>query len=36
MVENRRYRTNQFIRVPEVRLIDADGQQVGVVKTSEA
>jgi len=36
VVENRRFRINQFIRVPEVRLIDADGSQVGVVKTAQA
>jgi translation initiation factor IF-3 len=35
-VENRRFRINQFIRVPEVRLVDSDGTMVGVVKTSEA
>jgi len=29
-------RINQQIRVPEVRLIDQDGNQVGVVRTSEA
>ncbi|MDR2437078.1 MAG: translation initiation factor IF-3 [Endomicrobium sp.] len=27
---------NQFIRVPEVRLIDSDGAMVGIVKMSEA
>ncbi|MDR2251420.1 MAG: translation initiation factor IF-3 [Endomicrobium sp.] len=27
---------NQFIRVPEVRLVDSDGTMVGIVKTSEA
>jgi len=35
-VENRRFRINQFIRVPEVRLIDSDGKMVGIVKTTEA
>lgn len=29
-------RTNEKIRVPEVRLIDENGAQIGVVKTSEA
>ena len=29
-------RINERIRVPEVRLIDDDGQQVGVMKTDEA
>jgi translation initiation factor IF-3 len=29
-------RTNERIRVPEVRLIGADGKQIGVVKTEEA
>ena len=29
-------RTNERISVPEVRLIDQDGQQVGVLKTAEA
>ncbi len=31
-----RGRINEHIRIPEVRLIDAEGQQVGVVKTDEA
>lgn len=35
-VENKRFRINQFIRVPEVRLIDSDGEQIGIVKTSDA
>jgi translation initiation factor IF-3 len=35
-IDNRRFRTNQFIRVPEVRLIDADGTQIGIVKTVQA
>ncbi|MDR2526523.1 MAG: translation initiation factor IF-3 [Rickettsiales bacterium] len=30
------FRINQFIKVAEVRLIDSDGSQVGVIKTSEA
>jgi translation initiation factor IF-3 len=29
-------RINERIRVPEVRLIDEDGRQIGIVKTSEA
>lgn len=29
-------RTNREIRVPEVRLIDENGEQVGIVKTSDA
>jgi translation initiation factor IF-3 len=29
-------RINERIRVPEVRLIGDDGQQIGVVKTAEA
>jgi len=29
-------RINDRIRVPEVRLIGADGKQIGIVKTSEA
>jgi translation initiation factor IF-3 len=29
-------RTNERIRVPEVRLIDEDGQQVGILKTPDA
>jgi translation initiation factor IF-3 len=33
---SRRYRTNNFIRVPEVRLIDEDGQNLGVMPTSQA
>lgn len=30
------YRVNRQIRIPEVRLIDQDGKQVGVVPTQEA
>ncbi|HJP02969.1 MAG TPA: translation initiation factor IF-3 [Planctomycetota bacterium] len=30
------YRRNRQIRVPEVRLIDAAGEQVGIVQTSDA
>jgi translation initiation factor IF-3 len=29
-------RVNERIRVPEVRLIDSDGKQIGIVSTSEA
>lgn len=32
----KRYRTNAFIRVPQVRVIDEDGQNLGVMDTSEA
>ncbi len=32
----RRYRINQFIKAPEVRLIDDSGQNLGVVPTSRA
>jgi translation initiation factor IF-3 len=35
-VENKKFRINQFIRVPEVRLIDADGNQAGIVKINDA
>ena len=35
-IDIRRYRTNQYIRVPEVRLIDEKGEQVGVVPIAEA
>ncbi len=35
-IDIKRYRTNQYIRVPEVRLIDEKGEQVGVVPTAEA
>lgn len=31
-----KYRTNAFIRVPQVRLIDEDGQNIGVVETAKA
>jgi translation initiation factor IF-3 len=34
--EQKRARINERIRIPEVRLIDADGEQVGIVKTDEA
>lgn len=36
VIDTRRFRTNQYIRVPEVRLIDENGAQAGVVPTSEA
>ena len=36
VVETKRYRTNQYIRVPEVRLIDENGVQVGVVPIAQA
>ncbi|MDR2067361.1 MAG: translation initiation factor IF-3 [Endomicrobium sp.] len=36
MVENKKFRINQFIKVPEVRLIDSDGTMLGIVKTVEA
>ncbi|MCA6072056.1 MAG: translation initiation factor IF-3 [Endomicrobium sp.] len=36
VVENKRFRINQFIRVPEVRLVDSDGTMMGVVKTTDA
>ncbi|HBB53330.1 MAG TPA: translation initiation factor IF-3 [Legionellales bacterium] len=34
--ENDRARINHQITIPEVRLIDADGEQVGIVSTKEA
>ena len=34
--KQQRVRINEHIRVPEVRLIAADGQQVGVMPTKEA
>lgn len=36
VVETKRYRTNQYIRVPEVRLIDENGVQVGIVPIAQA
>ncbi|MGE4384422.1 MAG: translation initiation factor IF-3 [Endomicrobiaceae bacterium] len=36
VVDTRKYRTNQYIRVPEVRLIDENGVQVGIVPIAEA
>jgi translation initiation factor IF-3 len=35
-IKQERHRVNFHIRVPEVRLVDQDGNQVGVVKTEEA
>jgi len=32
----RKYRTNQYIRVPEVRLVDENGENVGVIETRKA
>lgn len=32
----KRYRTNQYIRVPQVRLIDENGQNIGVIDTTKA
>jgi len=32
----KRYRINQYIRVPEVRLIDEAGQNIGVIETQKA
>ena len=31
-----KYRTNNFIRVPQVRLIDENGENIGVVETAKA
>lgn len=33
---DRRYRINSYIRVPQVRLIDADGTQVGITPIQDA
>lgn len=35
-ISSTEYRVNQTIRVPEVRLINADGENVGIVSTDEA
>ncbi|RMF89222.1 MAG: translation initiation factor IF-3 [Planctomycetota bacterium] len=35
-MEDKQYRVNEKIRVPEVRLISEDGQQLGVVRREEA
>lgn len=34
--EQKRARVNERIRIPEVRLIDAEGEQVGIIRTDEA
>jgi translation initiation factor IF-3 len=36
VVENRKFRINQFIKVPEIRLVDFDGTMVGIIKTVDA
>jgi len=36
VVENKKFRTNQFIKVPEVRLVDSGGIMIGVIKTADA
>jgi translation initiation factor IF-3 len=36
IVENKKFRINQFIKVSEVRLIDFDGKMLGVVKLVDA
>ncbi|TNF33222.1 MAG: translation initiation factor IF-3 [Gammaproteobacteria bacterium] len=36
MAAEKKVRTNEMITHPEVRVIDADGNQVGVIKTSKA
>jgi translation initiation factor IF-3 len=36
VVKIKKFRINQFIKVPEVRLVDSDGSKVGIVKTSDA
>jgi translation initiation factor IF-3 len=35
-IQKRRPRINQQIRIPEVRVIDPKGEQIGVMKTNEA
>ncbi len=35
-ISDKRHRTNESIRVPQVRLIDAEGNQAGIVATDEA
>ncbi|OAG28144.1 translation initiation factor IF-3 [Thermodesulfatator autotrophicus] len=35
-VDKKKYRVNERIRAPKVRLIDADGKQVGIVSREEA
>jgi len=34
--QQKRYRTNQYIRVPEVRLVDETGENIGVIETRKA
>jgi len=36
VVENKKFRINQLIKVPEVRLVDSGGIMIGVVKTADA
>lgn len=36
VVENRKFRINQLIKVPEVRLIDFNGTMIGVIETDDA
>jgi translation initiation factor IF-3 len=36
VVENKKFRVNQFIKVPEVRLVDFDGIMIGVTKIADA
>ncbi|MCZ8015609.1 MAG: translation initiation factor IF-3 [Limnobacter sp.] len=36
MVAEKKNRTNEEIRIPEVRLIGIEGEQLGIVKTSDA
>jgi translation initiation factor IF-3 len=36
VVENRKFCINQFIKVPEIRLVDFNGTMIGVMKTSDA
>ncbi|GHT46791.1 translation initiation factor IF-3 [Endomicrobiia bacterium] len=36
VVKNKKFRINQFVRVPEVRLVDSVGAMVGIVKIADA
>jgi translation initiation factor IF-3 len=36
VVENKKFLINQFIKVPEVRLVDFDGTMIGIIKTADA
>jgi translation initiation factor IF-3 len=36
VVENKKIRINQFIKVPEIRLIDFNGTMIGIIKTADA